>query len=419
MRPGAGSTAMRTSSIPAAGGWDSRSSSTSVRSTFGSRMGAASSSARWCTSRVTSLSHTWTTTAPRSLRARWSPSASKRRASTNDSGSSPSIGHSSAIACSNRSSSTSRTSGRRILAARESLPASAGVAEALGQRGARERGERAERVDAPPLERRERVGTRRGRGCPGARGRRRVSGKVVVAWQRRHAVVPRRRYLPPRHGRLLVRVAFVDDGEHGKGDRGEGGGLASGQDDADPLARGGERHGRRPRRRYRDAEHEPCSPAVAFHLAGECARATEKARQPAGIDHDETLAAALDARRAAAGHIEQARGDGALLVGLFGPAEADPHDRGPSDRDAGFRDRRLDDRGAGVRGGCATVAVRAAFRRPRPPRAEHPIVRKAARLARDVVHVEAGEHRDSRGWRVRPFDEPPRFLRGTVPRNDC
>ncbi|MBP1607352.1 MAG: hypothetical protein H6Q08_2726 [Acidobacteria bacterium] len=112
-RAGAGSTTRRTSSMPASGGCDSRSSRINVRSTFGSRIGAGNSMARWKTRRVTSLSHVCTTTAPRSRRSRCAHSGSSRRASTNDRGSSPSMGHSSTSASSKRSSSPSANRGSR------------------------------------------------------------------------------------------------------------------------------------------------------------------------------------------------------------------------------------------------------------------------------------------------------------------
>ncbi len=111
-RAGVGSTATTTRSIAAAGGCDSRSSSASVRRVRASRIGAGNCSERSCTARVTRCSRTCSTAAPRPRRSRWAESGSISRPSTNDSGSSPSIGHSRSSACSKRSSGTAGRSGR-------------------------------------------------------------------------------------------------------------------------------------------------------------------------------------------------------------------------------------------------------------------------------------------------------------------
>ena len=103
--PGTTSSSTSTTSMPAGGGCDSRSSRISVRSTRASRIGAGRCSVRSCVARVTSRSRVVTSTAPRSARSSDADSASHSRASTNDSGSSPSIGHS--------SSSRSRNAGAR------------------------------------------------------------------------------------------------------------------------------------------------------------------------------------------------------------------------------------------------------------------------------------------------------------------
>ena len=117
MRAGVGSTATVTRSMAAAGGFDSRSSNASVRSVRASRIGTGNCSERSCTSRVVpsvliKCSRTCSTAAPRSRCTRCASSDSISRPSTNDSGSSSSIGHSSSSVCSNRSSGTEGTSGR-------------------------------------------------------------------------------------------------------------------------------------------------------------------------------------------------------------------------------------------------------------------------------------------------------------------
>ena len=110
-----------TRSIAAGGGFDSRSSSASVRSTRASRIGAGSSTTRSCRSRppslraeanVTSVKVIRRRTAPRSLRSSRSHKGSSRRASTNDNGSRPSMGHSSSSDSSNCSATSAGTSGR-------------------------------------------------------------------------------------------------------------------------------------------------------------------------------------------------------------------------------------------------------------------------------------------------------------------
>ena len=116
-RAGVGSTATVTRSMAAAGGFDSRSSNASVRSVRESRIGTGNCSDRSCTSRVVpsvliKCSRTCSTAAPRSRCTRCASSDSISRPSTNDSGSSSSIGHSSSSVCSNRSSGTEGTSGR-------------------------------------------------------------------------------------------------------------------------------------------------------------------------------------------------------------------------------------------------------------------------------------------------------------------
>ena len=113
MRPGVGSTRTTTRSMAAVGGCDSRSSRMSVRSVFGSRMGAGSCSVRVWVSRVVRRSSVCSTAAPRSARSRRTASGSSTRPSTNESGSRPSIGHSSSSEASNGSSGTSGTSGAR------------------------------------------------------------------------------------------------------------------------------------------------------------------------------------------------------------------------------------------------------------------------------------------------------------------
>ena len=111
-RPGVGSTTMVTRSTAAAGGCDSRSSSTSVRSARTSRIGDGRSRRRACRSPPTSPSCTCSTATPRSRRSRRIDSGSRSRVSTNDSGSRPSIGHSRSMDDSKRSSAASGTSGR-------------------------------------------------------------------------------------------------------------------------------------------------------------------------------------------------------------------------------------------------------------------------------------------------------------------
>ncbi|PYR41934.1 MAG: hypothetical protein DMF93_07205 [Acidobacteria bacterium] len=119
-RPGVGSITIVTRSMPAPGGCASRSRSASVRSVRTSRIGVGSSSRRAQTSRppspdgsrVTSRSSTCSTAAPRSRRSSRVDNGSSSRVSTNDSGSSSSIGHSRSSVASNRSSASVGTSGR-------------------------------------------------------------------------------------------------------------------------------------------------------------------------------------------------------------------------------------------------------------------------------------------------------------------
>ena len=83
----------------------------SVRSTRASRIGDGMFSVRSCGARVTSPSRVVIATAPRSARSSASDSASHNRLSTNDSGSNPSIGHSSSTRSTNATGSAAGTSG--------------------------------------------------------------------------------------------------------------------------------------------------------------------------------------------------------------------------------------------------------------------------------------------------------------------
>ena len=111
MRPGVGSMESVTASMPAGAGCDSRSSSSSVRSTFGSRIGAGSCRLRRCRSRVTSRRRRCRTAAPRSRCSRRWHNGSSSRVSTNESGSRSAMGHSSSSDASKGSSSSAGTSG--------------------------------------------------------------------------------------------------------------------------------------------------------------------------------------------------------------------------------------------------------------------------------------------------------------------
>ena len=102
-------------------------------------------------SRVTSRSTTCSTAAPRSRRSRRVDSGSSSRVSTNDSGSSPSIGHSSSIDDSNRSSASVGTSGRTSSPRAIACHTSAGAPEPRDQIGGGQRRQLAERLQAPTV----------------------------------------------------------------------------------------------------------------------------------------------------------------------------------------------------------------------------------------------------------------------------
>ncbi len=111
MRAGAGSSSIVTMSTDAHGGWDSRSSSSSVRRTRGSRIGAGSCSIRVCVERSVRRKSSRSAAAPRSARSSATDNGSSSRAKTNDNGSSASSGHSSSSRPMKRGVSPSGTNG--------------------------------------------------------------------------------------------------------------------------------------------------------------------------------------------------------------------------------------------------------------------------------------------------------------------
>ncbi len=84
-----------------------------MRRTFASRIAAGSCRQRACSLRSTSRSVRWMAAAPRSARSSAAASGSSSRARTNDSGSRPSIGHSSSIRSRKRGTSASGIKGCR------------------------------------------------------------------------------------------------------------------------------------------------------------------------------------------------------------------------------------------------------------------------------------------------------------------
>ena len=140
--------------MAAAGGCDSRSSSASVRSVRASRIGAGSCSDRSCTrARVDRDAAARAARRRRDRAARDAPtSGSISRPSTNDSGSSPSIGHSRSSACSKRSSGTAGTSGAASSPRASRCHSHAGLPETRRHVVGRQRRELAERAQAPAAE---------------------------------------------------------------------------------------------------------------------------------------------------------------------------------------------------------------------------------------------------------------------------
>ena len=160
MRPGTGSTVTVSRSIAACGGCASRSSSRSVRSTRASRTGTGNSISRTWTWRSVRCSDSRTTAAARSRASRCAHNGSSTRPSTNDSGSSPSIGHSSASDCREVLVWRLHTQRPGIEAHRQPLQPEATVAEPGLQVGGRQAGQRPARGDPPALQRGEHVGPR-------------------------------------------------------------------------------------------------------------------------------------------------------------------------------------------------------------------------------------------------------------------
>ena len=149
-RPGVGSMTMVTRSIAAAAGCDSRSSSASVRSVAHvADRRRQFEPARVRLPRRRGRSRTCSTAAPRSRRSSRVDSGSSSRVSTNDSGSSPSIGHSRSSDAVEPLLRQHRHQRTQILAARERLPRRRRPAEPRGRGRRGKRGELAERFESP------------------------------------------------------------------------------------------------------------------------------------------------------------------------------------------------------------------------------------------------------------------------------
>ena len=120
-------------------------------------MGEGSCRLRTWISSDTRRNLTCSTATPRSRRSRRVDSGSSSRVSTNDSGSSPSIGHSRSSDASNRSSREHRHQRAGILAARDRLPDEARRARAARQDRRAAARQFAERFEAPGLQARSTV----------------------------------------------------------------------------------------------------------------------------------------------------------------------------------------------------------------------------------------------------------------------
>ena len=270
--------------MAAGGGFDSRSSSASVRSTRASRMGAGNSTERSCMSRVTSVSLMCSVTTPRSCRSRRSHNGSNNRASTNDSGSSPSIGHSRSSDASNFSSTSGRHQRTRLLAARPALPSQSVLPEAGGQIGGRKRGEIAERAKTPALD--QVLEVRRVRwACAAVRG----------AWSWSRADQQRERQ---RRQRLRLFAA---------------------RHDRQPGARVGQQNRCGRCGRHRDMHTQPGIGRRPAQLFADRSRLANQASQSADVERDCALAVRLDARRKIARELHE-RGVGAGSLACVCPS---------------------------------------------------------------------------------------------------
>ena len=273
---------MVTRSMAAAGGCDSRSSSASVRSVRTSRIGAGSSRRRAYTSRVTSRSRTCSTAAPRSRRSSRVDNGSSSRVSTNDSGSSPSIGHSSSIDDSKRSSASVGTSGRMSSPRAIACHASACRPSRDDEIGGRQRRQLAQRLQPPTFERRDR------------RDRRRLVRSSSLCAEARCALS-----VSDRRDAILF-----EDRRSASGASAAASSPARDDREARPREREDERG--HARAGDRDVRAHAARGRLAAQLVADRARRPEQPLQPADVDRHEIVAMPLVARRELLGDARRA-----------------------------------------------------------------------------------------------------------------